>query len=200
MLSKAKGHHLQLRCHPLLFHTFKQCNIKATPSLHSIIQKEVGEFLTRAPPNHQRIVLKCFVVPKHTGGLWPILNFTQFYHFMHIPIFKMPTVRQVWQFIQQGDYAFLLIRDAYLHVPIVIHYHYNSWFVWQHKPFQWRLFPFGLATAPRVFTSLTKPTLFLCRCKGFLCWNISEWYSGPDSLLVCWLVGMNPLSSLLVHL
>ena len=27
--------------------------------------------------------------------------------------------------------------------------------------------PFGLATAPQVFTALTKPILFLCHCKGF---------------------------------
>ena len=27
--------------------------------------------------------------------------------------------------------------------------------------------PFGLATAARVFTALTKPILFLCHCKGF---------------------------------
>ena len=29
-----------------------------------------------------------------------------------------------------------------------------------------RFLPFGLATAPMVFTSLTKPILFLCHCKG----------------------------------
>ena len=33
-------------------------------------------------------------------------------------------------------------------------------------PYQWRVLPFGLATAPRVFTSLTKPILFLCHHKG----------------------------------
>ena len=33
-------------------------------------------------------------------------------------------------------------------------------------PYQWNILPFGLATAPRVFTSLTKPILFLCHHKG----------------------------------
>ena len=33
-------------------------------------------------------------------------------------------------------------------------------------PYQWKVLPFGLATAPRIFTSLTKPILFLCHCKG----------------------------------
>ena len=33
--------------------------------------------------------------------------------------------------------------------------------------YQWKDLPFGLATAPRVFTALPKPILFLCHCKGF---------------------------------
>ena len=33
-------------------------------------------------------------------------------------------------------------------------------------PYQWKVLPFGFATAPRVFMSLTKHILFLCHCKG----------------------------------
>ena len=36
-----------------------------------------------------------FVVPKHTGGLWPILNIKWFNHYLHIPSFKMSTIRHV---------------------------------------------------------------------------------------------------------
>ena len=34
-------------------------------------------------------------------------------------------------------------------------------------PYQWKVLPFGLATAPQLFTALTKPILFLCCHKGF---------------------------------
>ena len=34
-------------------------------------------------------------------------------------------------------------------------------------PYQWKILPFGIATAPKVFVALTKPFLFLCCCKGF---------------------------------
>ena len=34
-------------------------------------------------------------------------------------------------------------------------------------PYQWKVLPFGLATAAWVFTALTEPILFLCHCKGF---------------------------------
>ena len=45
--------------------------------------------------------------------------------------------------------------------------HCFLYFVWQHQPYQWKVLPFGLAMAPRVLTSLTKPILLLCHCKGF---------------------------------
>ena len=105
-----------------------------------------------------------FVVPKHTGGLYPILNLKHFNHYVHIPSFKMLTLKNVWQLIQQGDFAFSIdLQDAYLHICIVKH---HLCFVWHNVPYQWKVLLFGLATAPRVFISLMKPILFLCHCKG----------------------------------
>ena len=79
----------------------------------------------------------------------------------------MPTLKNVQQLIQQDDFAFSIdLQDAYLYVPIVKHNCYFLHFVWHNVPYQWKVLPFGLATAPRVFTSLTKPILFLCHCKG----------------------------------
>ena len=48
-------------------------------------------------------------------------------------------------------------------------------------PYQWKVLPFGLATTPRVFMSLTKPILFLCHHKG-LCIVI---YLDNILVLVC---------------
>ena len=108
-----------------------------------------------------------FVVPKHTGGLWPILNLKCFNHYMYVPSFKMPTLRHVWQLILHGDYAFCInLQDAYLHIPIVKHHRFLQ-FIWHNMPYQWNVLPFGLATAPQVFTALTKPILCLCHHKDF---------------------------------
>ena len=38
---------------------------------------------------------------------------------------------------------------------------------WQNMLYSWRVLPFGLATAPSVFTILTKPILFLCHHKDY---------------------------------
>ena len=80
----------------------------------------------------------------------------------------MPTIRHVQQLIQHGDYTFSIdLQDAYLHIPIVKHHHHFLCFVGYNVPYQWKVLPFGLATAPHVFTALTKPILFLYHCKGF---------------------------------
>ena len=47
VLNIVKGHHLELRYHPLLFHNFRWLTIKATFADHSIIQKEVDKLLAQ---------------------------------------------------------------------------------------------------------------------------------------------------------
>ena len=68
---------------------------------------------------------------------------------MHIPTFKMPTIRQVWLLNQQGNHAFSIdFNDANLHIPIVKHHDcFFLHFVWQHKPYQWKVLSLGLAMA-----------------------------------------------------
>ena len=62
----------------------------------------------------------------------------------------MPTLRHLQQLIQHGDYAFSIdLQDAYLHIPIVKHHHCFLHFVWHNVPYQWKVLPFGMATAPK---------------------------------------------------
>ena len=72
-------------------------------SSHPIIQKEVDGLLAKKeiepPSDGSGFYFSMFVVPKCTGGLWPILNLKHFNRYMQIPSFKMPTIRNVWQLI-----------------------------------------------------------------------------------------------------
>ena len=170
VLNMVQGHHLQLRSCPPLFCASWHFNVRVAAAHHPVIQ-EVDELLAKEAIEPSSggtcFYSSMFVVPKHTGGLRPILNLKHFNCYMHILSFKMPTLKHVWQLIQHGDYAFSIdLQDAYLHVPIVKHHHHFLCFVWLNVPYQWKVLPFGLATAPRVFTSLIKPILFLCCHKG----------------------------------
>ena len=61
-----------------LFHNFKWFNIKAAAAYHPIMQKEGMCCLLRELKNHFLVLLvsnaSVFVVPKHTGDLFPMHN------------------------------------------------------------------------------------------------------------------------------
>ena len=104
------GHHLQLKSHPPLFRNFSHFNVKAVAAHHPVIQKEVDELLAKGAIEPSSggagFYSSMFVVPRHTGGVHPILNLKHFNCYMHIPSFKMPTLKAILQPIQQGDFAF----------------------------------------------------------------------------------------------
>ena len=127
VLNMVRGHPLLLRSHPPLFCDLWHFNVKATAAHHPVMQKEVDELLAKGAIEPSSggagFYSSMFVVPTYTGGLCPILNLKHFNHYMHIPSFKMSTLKNVWQLIQQGDFAFSIdLLDAYLHVPIVKHH------------------------------------------------------------------------------
>ena len=113
-----KLHHLQLRvCYPL-FYNFHQFQVEAAWGHHPVIQKEVQQLVAKGSIEPSTVVLVSIpvcVIPKHLGGLHPILSVKWFNCYMHITSFRMPTIKQVQQLIQQGDYASSIgLKDAYL--------------------------------------------------------------------------------------
>ena len=129
VFNMAKGHHLQHRSPPPLFHNFKWFNIKAAAAHHPIIQKEVDELFSKGAiqpsSSGAGFYSSVFVVPKHTGGLCCILNLKQFNCYMHIPTSKMLTIWHVQQLIQYAFYDFSIdLKDAYLHIHIIKHHHH----------------------------------------------------------------------------
>ena len=135
-----KGHHLQLMSHPSLVCNFKHFNIEAATAHHPVTWKEVDELLakgaTEPATGGAGFYSNILVVPKHTGGLWSKLN---------LLTFKIPTIRQVWQLIQLGDYVFSIdLKDVYLHIPIVENHCNFLHFVWKNKTHQWKVLSFGL--------------------------------------------------------
>ena len=113
------GHHLELRSYPPLFHNSQHFEVKVAVAHHPIIQKEVDELLSKGAVEPSSggagFYSSVFVVPTDTGGLRPIFNLKWFNHYMHIPYFKMPTIRHMQELIQHGDYAFSIdLQVAYL--------------------------------------------------------------------------------------
>ena len=96
-----------------------------------------------------------FIVPKKDGGHRPILNLKPLNVYLKNQHFKMETLRSIIQALEQGDWAVSLdLKDAYLHIPMYPSDRQFLRFCIQGKHYQFKAMPFGLATAPGVFTKL----------------------------------------------
>ena len=87
-----------------------------------------------------------------------------------------------------------------MHIPIVkCDYHFLH-FVWQNKPYEEKVLPFGMATFLGIFISHPQCILFLCQWKGF---HIIIYLDGILDVIYFEFVGKRAhtfICSLLVHL
>ena len=108
-----------------------------------------------------------FTIPKKNGDLRLILNLKHLNHFIPKVHFKMEGVGLLPHMLMQGDWVVKLdLQEAFFAVPI----HPTSQgllsFVWQGRILSFTCLPFGLTSAPRIFTKLLKPVTAFLRERG----------------------------------
>ena len=104
---------------------------------------------------------------KNTVEKRPILNCRPLNQFIPVEHFKQEGLRTVKEVLQPGDYMTSVdLRHAYVHVGLapqerdLFTFHYdNQWY-------RYRVMPFGLNMAPRVFTKIVKAAASLVRQLG----------------------------------
>ena len=99
-----------------------------------------------------------FLTPKKKQGEWrPILNLKPLNKFIRPPRFRMESLRTVLNSLLVPAWAASIdLKDAYLHVPICKEHRRFLRFRYKDTTFEFLTLPFGLSTAPRVFTRVTK--------------------------------------------
>lgn len=108
-----------------------------------------------------------FVVPKKNWGWRPVINLKRLNTYICTPHFKMENISNPKDILSQGDWlAKLDLQDAYLTVPICPEHQKYLHFTWGKKVFQFLVLPFGLASAPLVFTKLLRPVMVHLRHQG----------------------------------
>ena len=106
-----------------------------------------------------------FIIPKKGGGLQP--NLCPLNRFISYSKFRMETNQTILQSLQPGDWlASLDLKDAYFHVNIRPTHRPYLRFAYDDKVYQFRVLPFGLSSAPRVFTKILAPVVSLIRQRG----------------------------------
>lgn len=116
----------------------------------ALLQKGVVE---RVPSHLQGrgFYSQYFIVPK--PRVHPILDLKDLNKTVVKFKFRMVTLASVIPVLQLGDwYATLNLKDAYFHVAVRPSHRRLLPFIVSRRHFQFMVLPFGLSTAPRVFT------------------------------------------------
>ena len=134
-------------------------------------------------PSSPGFYSRIFLVPKPDGTFRPIIDLKKSNLFLDIPLFKMETLYSIKAALQPQEWITkIYLKDAYYHIPVHVNICKCFHFVIAGKTYQFRVLPFGLATAPE-----SSPKLKL---QWFSCYELRE----SGSMLI-WMIG----SSVRIH-
>ena len=125
--------------------------------IHGLVSKK-AVYQVHASQSHNLIRSMFFLAPKKPDRWRPILNLKPLNkEFITTKKFRMETLASIIPTLSQGMWAASIdLKDAYLHIPINKDFHRFLAFRYQGIDYSFRALPFGLATAPRVFTRVTR--------------------------------------------
>jgi len=143
------------------------------PSHARVVEAEVLSLLNKKAieevqdPSTPGFYSRLFVVPKPNGKWRPVIDLKALNHFVKVPRFKMESLQSIWSALLPGNYAFSLdLQDAYFHIPIHKSHRKFLRFVVKGQVYQFRALPFGLASAPWIFTQVMSQVKSMVHLKG----------------------------------
>jgi len=139
--------------------------------LFTNLEKHSVERVPLSEVDHAGFYSTQFTVPKGDSGkhrqvsnLRPLNQFIQPRHF------KMESLKSLPSLLREGDWMTSLdIRDAFFHIPLHPDQKDLFRFRWDGEVYRFRAMPFGLSSAPRVFTKVMKPVVGFLRSRGVRC-------------------------------
>lgn len=118
-------------------------------------------------PLPDQFISRTFFVPKPDGSNRFIINLKELNAFIDPQHFKMEDGRTVMKLMSRNCYmASLDIKDAYYLIPVHKTYRKFLRFTFKGCLYEFTCLPFGLCTAPFVFTKLMKPIASYLRERG----------------------------------
>ena len=162
-----EGYHIPLTSAP------NQYSFPPTPHLSSedtaVLEEEIKSLLQKQavcqiPPPVKGFYSNMFIVPKKDGGQRPVINLKYLNKHVKSEHFKMEGLHTVKALLRREDFmAKVDLKDAFFMVPIAPQFRHLLLFKLKEKIYQFNCLPFGLCTAPRVFTKILKPAMEMLR-------------------------------------
>jgi hypothetical protein len=159
----SKGYHLDWVQVPQISNHVLHTQLKKQTYL---LQEEIDQMLEKGAieevvPITPGFWSTFFLVPKKdTDQMRPVINLRGLNKFVKTPTFKMHTPQSILRMIHKGNWlASIDLKDAYFHVPMDPQFYKYLRFAFHGKSYQFRVLPFGLSTAPRVFTKVLAPVV-----------------------------------------
>ncbi|XP_043270501.1 uncharacterized protein [Venturia canescens] len=110
-----------------------------------------------------------FAVQKSGGGFRLVLNLKKLNEFVITTHFKLEDRRTAINLVSENCFlATIDLKDAYYAVPIAEEHRKFLRFRFSGGLYEFTCLPFGLASAPYVFTKILKPVMAELRSRGFL--------------------------------
>ena len=110
---------------------------------------------------------RLFLVPKPHQRWRPVIDLSRLNTFLHVEKFKMETPESISTSLIPGEWVSSIdLSDAYLHIPIHPLSRKYLRFCHRSQVFQFTSLPFGLATAPQVFTMIVKEVKLMALTRG----------------------------------
>ena len=110
---------------------------------------------------------RLFLVPKPHQRWRPVIDLSRLNTFLHVQKFKMETPESIRTSLIPGEWVSSIdLSDAYLHIPIHPSSRKYLRFCYKAQVFQFTSLPFGLATAPQVFTMIVKEVKLMALSSG----------------------------------
>lgn len=120
-------------------------------------------------PCQGQYISKIFMIPKPNGKKRFILNLKSLNKFIDVQHFKLEDLRTAIKLISENCYISTLdCKDAYFLVKIHEDSKKYLRFKFDSNLYEFNVLPFGISTAPYVFTKIMKPVAKLLRSKGYL--------------------------------
>ena len=168
MLQVVRGYKLELASTPIQRVPPRVIQAKnshlITEEVHKLLLKGA---ITMVTPCQNQFLSRIFVVPKKDGSHRPVINLRPLNQFMMEIHFKMESLSMMRDLLRLDDWmASIDLKDAYLSVSVWEGHRRYLRFMWQETTYEFQSLPFGLCSAPRVFTKLLKPVLARLRHQG----------------------------------